>query len=393
MRREEISQDSLPQHWLYGEDLELASVDDLATYLDGLETEIDRLEQRRTLILAEFDARHAHEVFGFPSTVAYLKTTARMAGGRAKRLVKQARAAREHTATFVAWWCGHLSADQAQQLFDISEELPDKYPAAEQVLIDIAGETPDDTRKTLSYWKQTVDPLGVDLDLNSQMQRRNLDLTTKPNGMVAGRFLMTGSAGLALKTALDTLIPPPALDDNRTATQRRHDAIEDLAVSFLDTTNSRTAGGEKPHLNVHVDIDALKGEPGGLHETTAGQVLAIETIRQLACDASVTRIVFGPDSVILDVGRKTRVVHPGLRRAVVARDRHCQHPGCRRDASWCDAHHIIHWADGGETALDNLVLLCRYHHTLLHRSDSVEHQPFNQLLSTEMAASAGRRHS
>lgn len=192
---------------------------------------------------------------------------------------------------------------------------------------------------------------------------------------------MTGAAGLALRTAVDALLPPPVAGDTSTATQRRHDALEDLAYSFLETTNTRTTGGEKPHLNVHVDIDALKGEPGGLHETTAGQVLAVETIRQLACDASVARIVFGPESEILDVGRKTRIVHPGLRRAAVARDRHCQHPGCQRPAPWCDTHHIIHWADGGETKLDNLTLLCRYHHTLLHRQSGAERERFelNQL--------------
>jgi hypothetical protein len=119
-------------------------------------------------------------------------------------------------------------------------------------------------------------------------------------------------------------------------------------------------------MNVHVDIPALRGLGGGLHETEDGFVLAPELIGQLACDASVTRIVFGPGSEVLDVGRKTRVISAGLRRAVVARDRHCVAPGCHRSANWCDVHHLVSWADGGETAIDNVCLLCRYHHTLMH---------------------------
>jgi hypothetical protein len=85
------------------------------------------------------------------------------------------------------------------------------------------------------------------------------------------------------------------------------------------------------------------------------------------CDATVSRMVFGPESEPVDIGRAPRVVPPGMRRAAIARDRHCTHPGCDRPARWCDVHHIWHWADGGPTALQNLKLLCRYHHTLEHR--------------------------
>ncbi len=347
-------------------------MDDLASWLVGIEEDISILEQNRLVVLAEFESRDGHEVFGFPNAIAFLKSICAMAGGRARRLVKAAKAASRHAATFSAWRFGQISADQAQQLFDVSDELPDKYEAAESVLLDIVGETPDDTRKTLNYWKNTVDKAGVQLDLAKQMTRRSFEMSTRPNGMVAGKFLMTSQAGLSLRTALEALMSPPGAEDDRNATQRRHDAVQDLAHSFLESTNTRTSGGEKPHINVHCDIDALEGEPGGLHETTDGQVLTVASIRQLACDASITRVVFGPKSEILDIGRKTRVIPAGLRRAVIARDRHCQHPGCVRTASWCDVHHIIHWADGGETNLDNLILLCRYHHTLRHRHDSVD---------------------
>ncbi len=77
-------------------------------------------------------------------------------------------------------------------------------------------------------------------------------------------------------------------------------------------------------------------------------------------------MVLGPRSEPLDVGRKTPVIPAALRRAVVVRDRCCRFPGCRRPHPWCDGHHVRHWAEGGETSLSNLVLLCRRHHRLFH---------------------------
>ena len=98
-------------------------------------------------------------------------------------------------------------------------------------------------------------------------------------------------------------------------------------------------------------------EAGGIH-------VSQETARRLACDAATVKMQHGAGGEILDVGRRTRTISPALRRALVARDRQCQFPGCHNRR--CDAHHLRHWADGGATALDNLVLLCRRHHRAVH---------------------------
>jgi hypothetical protein len=277
-----------------------------------------------------------------------------------------ARTARKFTSTYLSWKHGQISTDQAHQLFRAAEQMPDKYPDAEPVLLEIVGDTPEEVRRILDYWRHSIDKPGVVIAEELQWERRRLDVSRKTNGMVSESFEMTGLAGETLLTALDALLPPPGEDDNRTPSQRRHDALEDLSRSFLEETETSEVGGEKPHLNIHVDLDALQGWAGGLHETESGHVLAVDAIRQLACDASVSRIVFGPSSEVLDVGRKTRVIPAGLRRSVVARDRHCTHQGCDRPARWCDIHHNIHWADGGETTMDNLRLLCRFHHSLTH---------------------------
>lgn len=348
------------------EDPASASVDERDDHLMLLEAARDHLEVEWTETLAAAEAAKDHDVMGYPSMVAYLKHRLRMAGGRANRYVKNARAVLKHAATFAAWKHRQVSSDEAELLFRTSEKLPDKYPDAEGVLLEIVGDGYDETKKILDYWQAEVDRPGAELGLEDQLKRRRCDVTRKSNGMVEGEFCLPKLEGETFLTALDALMPPPAEEDTRTTSQRRVDALGDLARSFLDGAETPAVGGERPHLSLHTDLDALEGIGGGLHETEDGVVLDPETVRQVSCDASVTRIVFGPDSEVLDVGRKTRVVPAGLRRAVVARDRHCVAPGCGRSAKWCDVHHIVHWADGGETVIDNVCLLCRFHHTQVH---------------------------
>ena len=95
-----------------------------------------------------------------------------------------------------------------------------------------------------------------------------------------------------------------------------------------------------------------------------GAGVSAETSRRLACDAATLTMRHGASGQILNIGRKTRTISPALRRALTTRDRHCRFPGC--SAGHCDAHHVRHWANGGPTKLDNLVLLCRRHHRAVH---------------------------
>lgn len=97
-----------------------------------------------------------------------------------------------------------------------------------------------------------------------------------------------------------------------------------------------------------------------------GERLSAAAVRKLACDAEIVPAVLGGQGEVLDVGRTQRLVTAVIWKALVLRDRHCRFPGCRRPPIACDAHHLRHWADGGATALDNLVLLCRAHHTIIH---------------------------
>ena len=124
-------------------------------------------------------------------------------------------------------------------------------------------------------------------------------------------------------------------------------------------------------MTVTIDHDVLArrvADAGDLPEFD-GVPVDPETVRRLACDASIVPIVLGSESEVLDVGRATRTIPPAVRRAIDLRDAGCTWPGCDAPPSWCDAHHIEHWAHGGTTTLENLRLVCRRHHTAIHRQD------------------------
>ena len=158
--------------------------------------------------------------------------------------------------------------------------------------------------------------------------------------------------------------------DERTPAQTRSASS---VGGWLDRSDRPEVAGERPHLSVTVPMQTLSDDRSGLvAELDHTGPTDAETLRRLACDASVSRVVLSPRSEPIDVGRKTQVVTPAIRRAVIARDRHCRFPSCDRPQSWCDAHHVVHWADGGETSVANLVLLCRRHHRLVHTRFAIE---------------------
>ncbi len=142
-------------------------------------------------------------------------------------------------------------------------------------------------------------------------------------------------------------------------------------------TRADLEGGERVALTLTLNYDTLRRAVADTDPTGFTGRLALlgentwvrpETARRLACDAEIIPAVLGARGEVLDLGRKTRTVPLALRRAVILRDRHCAHPGCRRRARRCQVHHIQHWADDGETCLENCVLLCAYHHSVIHHS-------------------------
>ena len=133
------------------------------------------------------------------------------------------------------------------------------------------------------------------------------------------------------------------------------------------STASRVGSGtraERYQVMVHCDAATLaaEGEPG--RSDLDGIRVSAETSRRMACDAAVVAMVHAKDASVVNVGRRTRTIPPHIRRALEERDRGCRFPGC--GCTFTEAHHVKHWADGGETSLRNTLLLCRRHHRAVH---------------------------
>jgi len=157
--------------------------------------------------------------------------------------------------------------------------------------------------------------------------------------------------------------------------QRRADALARMAETFLGGADG-TSGGDRCTIHLHATPDTLRADGDAAESALdSGAHISAETSRRLACDCGIVHWHEDETGQALNVGRKTRSIPPAIRRALHRRDHGCRFPGCTAHR-FVDAHHIHHWADGGETKMDNLVLLCRHHHRLVHESGfGVEMQP------------------
>jgi hypothetical protein len=138
-----------------------------------------------------------------------------------------------------------------------------------------------------------------------------------------------------------------------------------IAESFLAHGVLEVRGTDANQIVVHVSEETLRTHKAGCCEIEDGPSIAAETARRFGCDASVLVMVENDDGEPLNVGRRTRTISAPLRRVLNARDKCCRFPGCS-NKRWLDAHHVEHWANGGETKPSNLALLCRFHHRAVH---------------------------
>jgi len=190
-----------------------------------------------------------------------------------------------------------------------------------------------------------------------------------PGGSITGRFDDPAMFD-AIATLIDAKAKPLDKDDQRPTGQRQAEALADacgFVLAHADRATLPETGGRRPHLNVLIRLEDLEARARSAMLDFGGRMTP-EALRMLACDAAVVPIVMNGAGQPLDVGRSTRVIPDGLRRAVTARDRGCAHPGCDRMPSWCEIHHIWEGEHGGPTELGNLVSLCKVHHRLIHHS-------------------------
>jgi Domain of unknown function (DUF222)/HNH endonuclease len=440
------------------------AVDELDTQpLDGLADSVladrvkylrwlaERLEGRWLGELAVVDSRGAagaEDGIQAPSTASWLRTRCRMGAGAAHRAVRTARAVfggpLTHTAQ--ALTAGTISPAHAAVLADGTHDLhAHTITEAEPVLLNLARQLdPPRLRRAITHLRLVADPDGEQDRAEQRHGRRGLWLSPTFEGMVALQGLLEPEAGQTLLAALEPLARPANAEDTRSASQRRADALAELARRTLEAGRLPQTGGVRPQLLVTVDLDTLLGRPGAIGgEGGWTGPLDPEACQRLACDGAVTRVLVsrhpnqhapdhpdhdhgrcgndkvevtdpdradlaarlrhartrlpptlgGAPSQPLDLGRTTRVIHPTQRAALVVRDGGCVFPGCDRPQAWCEAHHLVHWLDGGPTDLPNLALLCRAHHRAVHEGGwRLGRDPDGQLTTTPPHRRPRHRH-
>ena len=342
--------------------------EDVVERLADRHRHIASIEAECAALVAELIRRDAHGDLGHGSMVSLLVDRLGVSAGVARGMIRVAAALDEMPHTRAAFEAGDLDLARTRHLASVREANPELFVDHERALVDtIAGLPMRHVAVALDYWAQQASLEHVERDAAARREQRRLHVSAV-NGMVYLEGRLDPVAGQFVITALDSLTDPANLDptDGRTPAQRRADALVDMCRDHLDHGDLPTQRAERPHVMVHVSLEALGGRAGRPCELDDAGVITPQAARWLACDARVTRIITRGESQVLDVGRSTRVVPTGLRMALVARDRGCVIPGCGAPRRWCDAHHVVHWADGGSTSLDNLCLLCRRHHGMIH---------------------------
>ena len=327
----------------------LFSDDALSARISSLAAHIDAALCEWLELVAEFDRREAWADSGATNCANWLAFTCSLSSRTAREHVRVAARLAEFPLTTEAFRRGELSYSKVRAITRVDDvsreaELVDLARAASAAQLDgivraharvIAVEQPDVRRRFVSLAKD---------DDGTWVLRGRLG---------AEEAAVLGVALAALRGSAE-----PGEDEATAATvgERNADALVALAGGACTS----------PEVTVLVDVEALAadGAAAGRCEVNGGAPLAAEAARRLCCDAGIVVSTHRRGSV-LDVGRRRRTVSPALNRALRARDGCCQFPGCTNH-HFVDAHHIRHWAHGGETSLDNLVLLCRHHHRLVH---------------------------
>ena len=369
-----------------------------AEWLAGLRRVVDAAEVGFTAVLARFDAHGDAEVLTGSSTATWCRTELRIGAGDAQSRLRLGRLAGvepelEEALEQVA--DGRLRFEQVRQIAHSVRSLDGdpRQGEAVTVLKDLAATAdPSMIAAAGRRIRDVVNPDGALTARERQLQSRYLTLSPLLDGMTAVEGLLDAETTATVNAALAPLMVPSGGDDSRSAPQRRADALAEIAALALRTGELPRLSGTLASVDVVITAGTLlagSGAPSrtagdggalvGLQPPRGGgvvldhpgrpAVLPPSAVARLLCDGSVGRIVLGPDSVPLDLGRRRRVFTAEQRRALALRDAGCRFPGCDRPPRYTDVHHVVPWTAGGPTDLDNGLLLCRWHHRQVHPDD------------------------
>ena len=369
-------------------DLTELSADALLDLVGELGTAANRMAAVLTSAVRAADRREAHRRDGAVSMKAWLRGSCRLTPAEATAIVSTGRRLDQLPETSAAFAAGEIGAVHARVITRAmtparvakAAEAGIELAETDRILAELARRTTaSETARGVARWVAGIDPDGA-LDDAADVRRR-FTMAGGLDGRVHLRGDLDAAGGEYLHTALAAEMngDRPA-GDTRSHAERQADALVRLARRALDRGELPDVRGERPHVRVTIDWQALCAECGapGVSGGSLGWAGPIcpETARRLACDAGVVRVVTGPDGLPLDVGRARRTAGAAIRRAVEIRDGHCVFAGCDALPEWCDVHHVVHWAHGGPTSCDNGALLCERHHTACHEGGfSVSRDP------------------
>ncbi|HSN52848.1 MAG TPA: DUF222 domain-containing protein [Woeseiaceae bacterium] len=333
----------------------LREIDELDRAIVDLSARINSETYELLVLVREFDERAGWLKWGFTDCASWLHWRCDLSVGAAREKVRVAHALKSLRAVSTAFQAGELSYSKVRALVRVANR------ENEDALVDFALKTTaaiveERCRELRCGTQDSLD------EANRAYLARSLTIRRD-----ARRGMMTITVELPMETGelVDAALDRARDDSNFVEfgdvpwAARQADALVAVARSYLSGEQPAPRDTTDNYLvNIHVDHTALANNAGR-------SALPVESVRRLSCDAEKVTIVDGDDGEPLSVGRKTRVVPAAIRRALRARDKGCTFPGCR-NSRFVDAHHVRHWSSGGETRLDNLLLLCSRHHRLVH---------------------------
>jgi hypothetical protein len=366
-------------------DVGMMNDSDLLSDLDDTRKRLAALEGRQTEILDRLEQSGYARTLGAHDLPRLISHRYRLDLADAGRLVKFAVDLRKYAVVAAALRSPGkvipngevvLNPGQARAIMSALEQIPksanvgvEELDAATRQMVEAGRHLkPSELQSMGVQVRNILDTDGPEPRENAARQRENVWVTKAEDGVKFGGYL-AGENAEKLQTVLQAGAKPHKTEDGaldpRPRGKRQADALVDALDISLASGELPTRGGIKPHITVTITLDDLL-ELGrqATGDLTYGDGLSASAIRRLACDAGIIPVVLGSESQPLDVGREKRYVTDGLRNALNQRDRGCV--VCHAPPIYCDAHHLVSWADGGVTSLANLVLLCRVDHTSLH---------------------------
>lgn len=386
-------------------DLSVVDVPGLQADALAVQHAIGRLSGWRDKILGEIEARGGaqDESGAMVPTCAWWREGATVSGRQAGRDVRRSDVLRELAVIGDAVTAGVLSPAQGEVLCRLHGQIPaaDLLDAQPTLVEAAAGMDPEALARWVRHLIARHNEVGLEREQDAARERRYLQLRRDPDGTVRGTFRITDEDAEVVLTVLEPLARPAGAADDRTAGQRRADALVEVCAGAAAWMDLPVAGGQRPQVTYVLNAawcagdrppsltEALRragfGVPGERpahpHALTelggSGAWTGPQTrtrIEAVLCDARVSRVLLDPAGQVLRLESLNDQISLAQRKAVSARDRHCVAKGCHRPPAFCDVHHLTHREHGGATTLGNLVLLCRRHHQAWHRGRLHLHQ-------------------